>query len=183
MSDESGVVSLEPEKLDYCFSGEFRLHTAADYSRVFTARRKLSGEYFDLHYLFYSDSFNPVRQNDQAKGFDRFKPLEKSIDLLSPRIGLVMAKKLARRAVLRNLLKRLAREAFRHARWKLPPCDLILRLARPPLRPQQSAAALRLLWRADVDSLLIRLAERGGREVYPRPPRNSSSRGQEDIKL
>ena len=66
-----------------------------------------------------------------------------------------MAKKLARRAVQRNLLKRLAREAFRHAHGSLPSYDLVLRLARPPGKSLEIEA--RAAWRADVDKLLVRL--------------------------
>jgi ribonuclease P protein component len=40
-----------------------------------------------------------------------------------------MAKRLLRRAVDRNLVKRLVREIFRTRRSELPSCDLIVRLA------------------------------------------------------
>lgn len=70
------------------------------------------------------------------------------------RLGLVIAKKFARRAVLRNLLKRIGREAFRHARPGLPSRDLVLRLARP--LPQADRAARRA-WRVEIDGLLARL--------------------------
>lgn len=74
-----------------------------------------------------------------------------------PRLGLVIAKKLARRAVLRNLLKRLGREAFRHSRANLPTCDLVLRLAKPV--PSANLAGRRQL-RAEIDALLQRLCEK-----------------------
>lgn len=71
------------------------------------------------------------------------------------RLGLIVAKKLAARAVQRNLLKRLAREAFRHARGELAANDLVLRLARSPgLRMDTE---VRRLWRADIEQLLARL--------------------------
>jgi len=47
----------------------------------------------------------------------------------SARLGLVVAKKLARRAVQRNLVKRIGRDVFRHAQADLPPYDLVLRLS------------------------------------------------------
>ncbi len=47
----------------------------------------------------------------------------------TPRLGLVVAKKLAKRAVQRNLVKRIGRDVFRHARANLPPYDLVLRLS------------------------------------------------------
>lgn len=71
----------------------------------------------------------------------------------------MVGKKLARRAVLRNLIKRIGREAFRQACPALPPCDVVLRLARP--LPAQDAAARRG-WRGEIDELLARLQARCG---------------------
>lgn len=88
----------------------------------------LRGERFDLHY----------RPNGGA----------------TARLGLVIARRLARRAVLRNLVKRIGREAFRQARSGLPACDLVLRLARPlPLADPAGRAA----WRREIDGLLAKL--------------------------
>jgi len=119
--------------MDIGFRGEHRLHAAAEFSLVFAARRVLRGEYFDLHY----------RSNRESPAIS------------GARLGLVIAKKLARRAVQRNLLKRLAREAFRHARSDLPQCDLILRLAKPSGHDLDKEA--RRAWRMDVEQLLARL--------------------------
>jgi len=113
------------------FEGGDRLHTAAEFSAVFNHRRVLRGERFDLHY----------RPNEGG----------------GARLGLVIAKKLARRAVLRNLLKRLGREAFRHARAELPAFDLVLRLAKPVA---SAGRATRPLARTEIDALLQRLRER-----------------------
>lgn len=46
----------------------------------------------------------------------------------SARLGLVVAKKLAKRAVERNRVKRQARELFRQLRTGLPPVDVVVRL-------------------------------------------------------
>lgn len=108
-----------------------RLHKAAEFSAVFSHRRVLRGERFDLHY----------RPNEGA----------------GARLGLVIAKKLARRAVLRNLLKRLGREAFRQARAGLPSFDLVLRLAKPVAKAEPPS---RRDLRAEIDGLLRRLGER-----------------------
>lgn len=142
-ADSSGV-----ENPRRGFSDAFRLQTAAEFSRVFAARSKLRGKYFDLHYL----ACDP----------------QVAVNTRFARLGLVIAKKLARRAVQRNLLKRLARESFRHAcsrgRDHLPPYDLVLRLARPPGNLQgsetETRAGMRQLWRADIDRLLERFMER-----------------------
>ena len=48
------------------------------------------------------------------------------------RLGLVVGKKLLKRAVDRNRVKRIVREQFRLRRARLPVCDLVVRLhARP----------------------------------------------------
>lgn len=115
------------------FTGGDRLHDATEFAAVFSHRRVLRGEHFGLHY---------------APG-----------SVGHPRLGLVIAKKLARRAVERNLLKRLGREAFRQARAHLPVCDLVLRLAKPvACRGQGKRKELR----AEIDALLQNLVKRGG---------------------
>lgn len=47
------------------------------------------------------------------------------------RLGVVVAKRLARHASTRNLVKRIAREQFRRRRGELPAVDLIVRLHAP----------------------------------------------------
>lgn len=123
------------EVVDLGFRNEHRLHTPADFSTVFTVRRVLRGELFNLHYA--------------AKG------AETASGPVGARLGLVIAKKLAQRAVQRNLLKRLARETFRLVRQGLPPYDLVLRLAKPPGRALDRTA--RTNWRADIERLFSRL--------------------------
>lgn len=44
------------------------------------------------------------------------------------RMGVVVAKKLAKRANVRNLVKRIAREQFRIRRAELPALDMVIRL-------------------------------------------------------
>jgi ribonuclease P protein component len=75
------------------------------------------------------------------------------------RIGLIIPKRLVRRAVMRNLLKRLAREAFRQASASLPAVDAVLRLVKPPLPATGRAdQAMRQVWRQSIDELLVGLA-------------------------
>lgn len=52
--------------------------------------------------------------------------------LSSARLGLVVPKRLARRAVMRNLMKRIIRESFRQQLANLPAMDLVLKLSRKP---------------------------------------------------
>lgn len=88
------------------FSAEFRLRKTDEYSSVFAFRRAIRGRYFTLH----------VRPSD----------------LGTARLGLVVAKKLARRAAQRNMIKRLARESFRLRRATMPHFDVVLRLTGSP---------------------------------------------------
>ncbi len=52
--------------------------------------------------------------------------------LTEARLGLVVGKKLLKRAVDRNKVKRIVRENFRCQRSSLPACDLVVRLATKP---------------------------------------------------
>ena len=70
------------------------------------------------------------------------------------RLGLVVAKKLVKSAVRRNLIRRLARERFRCRRDKLGNCDLVLRLQLKPETLNRSKIA------AEIDSLLDKLQAR-----------------------
>lgn len=70
------------------------------------------------------------------------------------RLGLVIPKKQAATAVLRNAIKRQAREAFRLRRPSLPAQDLVLRLT---TAVTGQSPALRRQWRAEIGMLLDRL--------------------------
>lgn len=76
-----------------------RLHTAAEFGRVFA---------------------EPARSSDRF-----FTVLARSSGRAAARLGLTVSRRAARRAVDRNKLKRLAREAFRQRR-ELPPWDFVV---------------------------------------------------------
>jgi ribonuclease P protein component len=83
------------------------------------------------------------------------------------RLGLVIGKKFAPRAVTRNLIKRLAREAFRMRRTELGGWDILLRLHTKIDRkamPSAKSPPLRTLCREEIESLL----DRAMREVAKR---------------
>lgn len=111
------------------FRPEDRLRRPEEFAAVLASRQKLRGDWFELRFLRHDNS--------------------------SARLGLVIPKRLARRAVTRNLVKRLAREAFREARMQLPTMDLVLRLARAATPAMTSE--LRQDWRREIDGLLARL--------------------------
>ena len=71
------------------------------------------------------------------------------------RLGLIIAKRFAARAVTRNTIKRIIREAFRQQRQQLPPRDFVFRL-HSPVAPV-SLTQLKKQLRAEADTLLDRV--------------------------
>lgn len=112
---------------DQGFRSAHRLHKTDEFSSVFAFRRALRGRFYMLHY--------------RPNGLD------------SARFGVVVAKKLAKRANVRNLVKRIAREIFRRQREATPACDLIVRLHAPV------ANATRAELNQDLLQLLSRLPQ------------------------
>ena len=101
----NGSNNLDQRFGDQRFGEFYRLRKTDEYSSVFAFRRAVKGQYLIVHY----------RPNQ----FD------------TARMGVVVAKKLARRATQRNLVKRIVREGFRLQRAALPRLDLVVRLHRP----------------------------------------------------
>jgi ribonuclease P protein component len=60
--------------------------------------------------------------------------------LSQARIGIIVSRRIARRAVDRNRAKRLVREAFRKVRHRLGGIDLVVELRRCPARGASAAA-------------------------------------------
>ena len=81
------------------FSPDQRLHTPAEFGRVFA---------------------EPARSSDRF-----FTVLARPTGRSSARLGLTVSRRAAKRAVDRNKLKRLARESFRH-QTSLPPWDFVV---------------------------------------------------------
>ncbi|MBS3936203.1 MAG: ribonuclease P protein component [Sulfuritalea sp.] len=105
-----------------------RLLRPAEFAEVFDTRRVLRGLLFALHLRAHA------------------RPLA--------RLGLVIPRKRAAAAVLRNAIKRQAREAFRQRRDRLEGFDLVLRLVRPVGAPDKGG------WRTEICTLFDRV-ERG----------------------
>lgn len=101
------------------FGSSLRLHKTDEYSSVFAFRRALRGRFYMVHY--------------RPNGLD------------TARLGVVVAKKLAKRANVRNLVKRIARETFRRHREALPAMDLVVRLHAPVAKATRAEMNLDLL--------------------------------------
>jgi ribonuclease P protein component len=101
-----------------------RLLQPARFKACFDTRERLSGRLFRLHLCWPADSNGA-------------------------RLGLAVSRKVSPRAVVRNRIKRIARDSFRRVRADLPAVDLVL-LARPEAAsasPAELAADLVTLWR------------------------------------
>ncbi len=94
--------------MNQSFARRYRLTKTDEFSSVFGFRRAIRGKLLMLHY-----QPRPAG-NTEA------------------RLGLVVGKKLLKRAVDRNTVKRIVREQFRHCRAGLPAVDLVVRLAAKP---------------------------------------------------
>ncbi|MGE4317321.1 MAG: ribonuclease P protein component [Deferribacterales bacterium] len=88
--------------MSLCFTAQDRLKHGRDFDRVFRQGRKRWGRFVCLHYIISAE--------------DR------------TRIGLTVSKKVDKRAVRRNLVKRRLREIFRNNRQIFPDCfDIVIR--------------------------------------------------------
>jgi len=125
-----------------------RLHRPGDYAAALKGRRIARGTWLALHVsASVSATVLAVRPG-----------------LPGARLGLIVAKRLAKRAVTRNAVKRVVREAFRLVRHELPPCDFVFRLV-SPVAPC-SLTVLKKRLRAEADTLLRQACTRcGGQSV------------------
>jgi ribonuclease P protein component len=104
---------------------EARIRRAGDFAALRQASGRLGGRCFSVRY----------RQNDLGHA----------------RLGLAISKRVSKRAVERNRIKRLLRESFRRVRSQLPPLDLVV-MAR-----EQAAGVPGPELLAEIDALWRRL--------------------------
>lgn len=132
------IVSLSKHYLFFGFSfgPVSRLHRPQEFSAVFSARKVVRGKFFSLHYL-------STEAGERA------------------RLGIIVPKRLAKAATLRNAVKRQGREAFRLKARELPPYDLVLRLARPLDKSEAGGRYQHREWRAEMEALLGRVTTQG----------------------
>ena len=127
-------MSISPPVPPSDFPPSARLRVSAEFQAVFKAGRRLSSPQLRL--------FAHVRAEAKV-----------------PRLGVAVSKKVDKRAVGRNRIKRLARETFRRERHQLPPGDYVL-IAQPGASAL-SSDELRSQW--------LQLLERA-RSLKPTPP-------------
>lgn len=127
-------MSISPPVPPSDFPPNARLRVSAEFQAVFKAGRRLSSPQLRL--------FAHVRAEASA-----------------PRLGVAVSKKVDKRAVGRNRIKRLARETFRRERHRLPAGDYVL-IAQPGASAL-SSDDLRAQW--------LQLLERA-RSLKPTPP-------------
>ncbi len=99
------------------------LKKPAEFRRVFDSGQRVTNNYFALHFAAATTT--------------------------AARVGFAVSKKVDQRAVVRNRIKRKARENFRAIRAQLPPADYVLvaRHACAKLASGQFDAELDQLWR------------------------------------
>jgi ribonuclease P protein component len=93
--------------------------------------------------------FAALRHTSGRLGGRCFSVRYRANALGQPRLGLAISKRVSKRAVDRNRIKRLVRESFRRARLELPPIDLMV-MAREQavgLSGAELLAELQVLWK------------------------------------
>lgn len=116
------------------FPPSARLRASAEFQAVFKGARRLSSPQLKLH-------------------------AHARAEATEPRLGVAVSKKVDKRAVGRNRIKRLARELFRHERGQLPPGDYVL-IAQPGASK---------LTNDELRAQFLQLLERA-RSLKPAPP-------------
>jgi ribonuclease P protein component len=94
--------------LSSSFPPSARLHTPGEFQRMLRDGKRSHGRYFRLHVMAPAPS----------------------ADVSESRLGITVSKRVSKRAVERNRIKRIVRESFRHSRVRLPPGDYLL-VAKP----------------------------------------------------
>ena len=119
-----------------------------------------SHDFARVRRIVKTDEFSSVFRLRPAQKSAHFVLYTRSNELPHARLGVVVAKRFAPRAVTRNTIKRVTRELFRVT--QLPAMDCIVRLARPVNTKQGPAtnAALKATLRAEISKLLLSQAAR-----------------------
>ncbi|HSH73417.1 MAG TPA: ribonuclease P protein component [Methylophilaceae bacterium] len=90
--------------IKFTFPSKLKLIKTDDFSSVFNFRKRISGNFLAIHYQYNQLGW--------------------------PRLGLIVAKKVARHSVDRNYMRRVLRELFRKNQHQLKSVDLVIRIQR-----------------------------------------------------
>ncbi|WP_220809499.1 ribonuclease P protein component [Noviherbaspirillum aridicola] len=114
----------------------------------------MSEDYSRARRIVKTDEFSSVFRLRPAQRSAHFVLYTRSNSLSHARLGVVVAKRFAPRAVTRNTIKRLTRETFRLS--SLPALDCIVRLTKPvnARRDPATGARLKQTLRAELAQLL-----------------------------
>ena len=133
-----------------------------------------SQDFARVRRIVKTDEFSSVFRLRPAQKTAHFVLYTRSNELPHARLGVVVAKRFAPRAVTRNTIKRVTRELFRVA--KLPAMDCIVRLSRPVNSKEGPAttAALKAALRAEITRLFSSQSAPSGALHHARPPKAAS---------
>jgi ribonuclease P protein component len=119
------------------FPRQARIIKTDDFSSVFSFRKRVSGHFLAIHYQYNT--------------------------LGRARLGLVVAKKIARRSVDRNYMRRVLREFFRKQQMDIGPIDVVLRVQKIFHHQEFETVA------QEFNELLFRLKRSTKKELSPVP--------------
>ena len=102
----------------------------------------MSEDYSRARRIVKTDEFSSVFRLRPSRRSAHFVLYTRSNSLSHARLGVVVAKRFAPRAVTRNTIKRLSRELFRQS--ALPAIDCIVRLSKPVYSKADPATSARL---------------------------------------
>lgn len=108
--------------------------------------------------LLIKQDFQPVFANPRKTSYRYLLALYRPNQRLDARLGIVIAKNRVKKAVDRNLIRRIIRESFRHQRQALKGLDLII-LLRSECTPIIGEKPDKKALRNDVDGLWQRLID------------------------
>lgn len=129
--------------------------TSADFERLLATRPCACTEHFVLHHQPRAAGFPAAELSTASVSTDA-----PHVDDL-PRLGLIVPKRHARRAVTRTLIKRQGRAMFADHATRLRPGDWVLRLRSPYAKPafvSASSPALRSAVRGELQTLFATAA-------------------------
>jgi ribonuclease P protein component len=126
-----------------------------------------SHDFARVRRIVKTDEFSSVFRLRPAQKTAHFVLYTRTNELPHARLGVVVAKRFAPRAVTRNTIKRVTRELFRIA--KLPAIDCVVRLSRPVNTKDGPAttAALKAELRTEITRLFLSQAPRPVKAAVP----------------